>query len=168
MMSKARVNNTRQPGQVKVPVTGSEVNVQQLFGRITQEIASHQPANPVHFIVDFLSKHYPEHLHGFAEVWEIDAMLKQEEEIMVEFLKHHKVSSNIAQNFIDTGYDTLESLLTLTPEDLQTIKTLSGATWAPGHLVRLQQLIADLPSRIKIFRQDREAMKELVERSQCY
>uniref|UniRef100_A0A0G4I0E5 SAM domain-containing protein n=1 Tax=Chromera velia CCMP2878 TaxID=1169474 RepID=A0A0G4I0E5_9ALVE len=150
---------TTQPGGKKVTVRGQDASFQQLFARITQEIDDQQPANPVHFIVDFLCKHYPEHLHGFAEVWNIEPMLQAERDLLVQFLRHHKISSDIAQNFIDTGYDTLESLMTLNNDDLQTVKNMSGASWAPGHVVRLQQLIADMPSRIQTFRQDREALQ---------
>lgn len=43
--------------------------LEQLFARITQEIEEKCPANIIYFIVDFLCKHYPEHLGGFARVW---------------------------------------------------------------------------------------------------
>lgn len=34
-----------------------------------QEIDENKPSDVIHFIVDFLCKHYPEHLHGFEAVW---------------------------------------------------------------------------------------------------
>lgn len=43
--------------------------VHQLFARLTQEIEEKNPANVIFFIVDFLCKHYPKHLAGFASIW---------------------------------------------------------------------------------------------------
>ncbi|EAA17227.1 hypothetical protein, partial [Plasmodium yoelii yoelii] len=34
-----------------------------------QEIDENKPSDVIHFIVDFLCKHYPEHLRGFEAVW---------------------------------------------------------------------------------------------------
>ena len=52
--------------------------IAQLFARLSQEIEEHQPKNCVHFIVDFLCKHYPEHLHGFAAIWQMDPDLERD------------------------------------------------------------------------------------------
>jgi hypothetical protein len=47
----------------------TERKVNQLFSRLTQEIVEKHPANVIYFIVDFLCKHYPQHLNGFARIW---------------------------------------------------------------------------------------------------
>lgn len=36
---------------------------------LAQEVEEARPRNAIHFVVDFLCKHYPEHLKGFASVW---------------------------------------------------------------------------------------------------
>merc|ERR1719272_2702159 len=90
--------------------------IAQLFARLEQEIEENKPKNCIHFIVDFLCKHYPEHLHGFASIWQMDPDLERERHEVVDFFKAHKISTAVAAHFTNAGYDTLDTLTTLSPD----------------------------------------------------
>lgn len=132
--------------------------VQQLFARLTQEIEEKSPANVIFFIVDFLCKHYPRHLAGFASIWNGDPDLERDRLQVVEFFRFQKLPTEIASQFTNAGFDTLETLCTITPEALDDIERFNQARWLPGHRVRLQQTFTDVCSRVRAFRQEREKL----------
>ncbi|CAD7939946.1 unnamed protein product, partial [Amoebophrya sp. A120] len=127
--------------------------LQLLFQRIAREIEQKQPQNTIHFIVDFLCKHYSKHLHGFASIWNADPELEKERQEVVHFFKHHKISTQISAHFTNAGYDTLETLATLTTDTLADIEAFNSVKWLPGHKVRLQQVFSDIGERVREFRQ---------------
>eukprot|EP00451_Oxyrrhis_marina_P040759 CAMPEP_0204392394 /NCGR_PEP_ID=MMETSP0469-20131031/61735_1 /ASSEMBLY_ACC=CAM_ASM_000384 /TAXON_ID=2969 /ORGANISM="Oxyrrhis marina" /LENGTH=201 /DNA_ID=CAMNT_0051386371 /DNA_START=37 /DNA_END=642 /DNA_ORIENTATION=- len=128
--------------------------VEQLFARLKQEIDEHQPANVIHFIVDFLCRYYPEHLHGFASIWNADPELERERLEVVNFFKYYKISTQVAAHFTNAGYDTLETLATLNTEALVDIENFNNIKWLPGHKVRLQQIFSDVNTKVRIFQQN--------------
>lgn len=125
----------------------------QLFARLAQEIEEKQPKNCIHFMVDFLCKHYPEHLHGFASIWHMDPDLERERHEVINFFKAHKISTAVAAHFTNAGYDTLDTLTTLTPDSLVDVEAFNNVKWLPGHKVRLQQIFAEIPARVRAYRQ---------------
>jgi len=130
--------------------------VQQLFNRIYQEIQDKRPPNVIFFIVDFICKNYPEHLSGFASIWNGDPDLERDRLQVVEFFRFQKLPSEIAVHFTNAGFDTLETLCTLTAESLDDIERFHQTRWLPGHKVRLQQTFSDIAGRVRAFRQERE------------
>lgn len=127
--------------------------VAQLFARLAQEIEEQKPKNCIHFIVDFLCKHYPEHLHGFASIWQMDPDLERERHEVVNFFKAHKISTAVAAHFTNAGFDTLETLTTLSPDSLVDVEAFNNVKWLPGHKVRLQQIFSEISARVKAYRQ---------------
>lgn len=127
--------------------------VSQLFARLSQEIQEQKPSNCIHFIVDFLCKHYPEHLHGFASIWQMDPDLEGERHEVVNFFKSHKISTAIAAHFTNAGYDTLDTLTTLQPDSLVDVEAFNNVKWLPGHKVRLQQIFSEISGRVRAYRQ---------------
>jgi len=127
--------------------------VAQLFARLSQEIEEHKPKNCIHFIVDFLCKHYPEHLHGFASIWQMDPDLERERHEVVNFFKAHKISTAVAAHFTNAGYDTLDTLTTLSPDSLLDVEAFNNVKWLPGHKVRLQQIFSEISARVRAYRQ---------------
>lgn len=127
--------------------------VAQLFARMSQEIQERKPENVVHFIVGFLCKHYPEHLHGFASIWQMDPDLERERHEVVNFFKSHKISTAVAAHFTNAGYDTLDTLTTLSPDNLVDIEAFNNVKWLPGHKVRLQQIFSEISARIRAYKQ---------------
>jgi len=127
--------------------------VAQLFARMSQEIQEKKPENVVHFIVGFLCKHYPEHLHGFASIWQMDPDLERERHEVVNFFKSHKISTAVAAHFTNAGYDTLDTLTTLSPDNLVDIEAFNNVKWLPGHKVRLQQIFSEISARIRAYKQ---------------
>lgn len=127
--------------------------VAQLFARLSQEVEEHKPKNCIHFIVDFLCKHYPEHLHGFASIWQMDPDLERERHEVVNFFKAHKISTAVAAHFTNAGYDTLDTLTTLTPDSLVDVEAFNNVKWLPGHKVRLQQIFGEISARVRAYRQ---------------
>merc|ERR1719188_436366 len=133
--------------------SGSTAAVAQLFARMSQEIVEHKPKNCIHFIVDFLCKHYPEHLHGFASIWQMDPDLERERHEVVNFFKVHKISTAVAAHFTNAGYDTLDTLTTLSPDALLDVEAFNNVKWLPGHKVRLQQIFSEISARVRAYRQ---------------
>jgi len=127
--------------------------VAQLFARLAQEIEEQKPKNCIHFIVDFLCKHYPEHLHGFASIWQMDPDLERERHEVVNFFKAHKISTAVAAHFTNAGYDTLDTLTTLNKESLVDVEAFNNVKWLPGHKVRLQQIFGEIAARVRAYRQ---------------
>merc|ERR1740120_167495 len=138
---------------------GSSSAVAQLFARLAQEIEENKPKNCIHFVVDFLCKHYPEHLHGFASIWQMDPDLERERHEVVNFFKAHKISTAVAAHFTNAGYDTLDTLTTLTPDSLVDVEAFNNVKWLPGHKVRLQQIFSEIPARVRAYRQQYEHAK---------
>jgi hypothetical protein len=135
------------------PANSSMAAVAQLFARLSQEIEEKKPANCVHFIVGFLCQHYPEHLHGFASIWQMDPDLERERHEVVNFFKSHKISTAVAAHFTNAGYDTLDTLTTLSPDNLVDVEAFNNVKWLPGHKVRLQQIFSEIAARVRAYRQ---------------
>lgn len=140
-------------GYAAGPANSSMAAVAQLFARLSQEIEEQKPPNCVHFIVNFLCKHYPEHLHGFASIWNMDPDLERERHEVVNFFKSHKISTAVAAHFTNAGYDTLDTLTTLGVDQLVDVEAFNNVKWLPGHKVRLQQIFSEIPARIRAYRQ---------------
>ncbi|CAE8603314.1 unnamed protein product, partial [Polarella glacialis] len=128
---------------------GSMAAVSQLFARLSQEIEEQKPKNCIHFMVDFLCKHYPEHLHGFASIWQMDPDLERERHEVVNFFKAHKISTAVAAHFTNAGFDTLDTLTTLSPDSLVDVEAFNNVKWLPGHKVRLQQIFGEISARVR-------------------
>ncbi|GAW81452.1 stripes inner membrane complex protein [Plasmodium gonderi] len=133
-------------------------NVHQLLARIAQEIDERKPSNVIHFIVDFLCKHYPQHLHGFEAIWNGDPDLEQERILVVEFFKQQKIPVEISVHFVNAGFDTIETLCTLSTNALDDVEKFNNTRWLPGHKVRLQQTFNDITNRVRIFKEQRDAL----------
>jgi len=142
-----------QQSAVQAVGNSSSSAVAQLFARLAQEIEENKPKNCIHFIVDFLCKHYPEHLHGFASIWQMDPDLERERHEVVNFFKVHKISTAVAAHFTNAGYDTLDTLTTLSPDALLDVEAFNNVKWLPGHKVRLQQIFSEISARVRAYRQ---------------
>lgn len=145
-----------QPDEVQLEQSatmGSSSAVAQLFARLTQDIDEQRPPNCIHFVVDFLCRHYPEHLHGFASIWNADPELERERQDVVNFFKSNKISTQVAAHFTNAGYDTLETLTTLNPDSLADIEAFNNVKWLPGHKVRLQQIFTDISAKVRSHQQ---------------
>lgn len=140
-------------GYAMGPANSSMAAVSQLFARLAQEIEEKKPPNCVHFIVGFLCQHYPEHLHGFASIWQMDPDLERERHEVVNFFKSHKISTAVAAHFTNAGYDTLDTLTTLSPDNLVDVEAFNNVKWLPGHKVRLQQIFSEIAARVRAYRQ---------------
>ncbi|KAF4689289.1 hypothetical protein FOZ60_001766 [Perkinsus olseni] len=132
--------------------------VHKLFARMERQIEISKPANTIHYIVDMLCRYYPEHLHGFATIWSMDPDVQREKIDVVNFFRVNKMSAQIAAHFINAGYDTVETLESLTPGDLQDIEAFNDAKWLPGHKVRLVQLFSDIQDRVRQYKSDCSAL----------
>jgi len=145
------VNQVRSSGTPQQ--SGSNAAVAQLFARLQQEIDREKPPNCIHFIVGFLCKHYPEHLHGFASIWQADPDLERERHEVVNFFKSHKISTAVAAHFTNAGFDTLDTLTTLNPDALVDVEAFNNVKWLPGHKVRLQQIFSEISARVRAYKQ---------------
>lgn len=72
---------------------------------------------------------------------------------MVDFFKAHKISTAVAAHFTNAGYDTLDTLTTLSPDSLVDVEAFNNVKWLPGHKVRLQQIFAEISARVRAYRQ---------------
>ncbi|BAM38602.1 uncharacterized protein TOT_010000070 [Theileria orientalis strain Shintoku] len=129
--------------------------VVELFTRINEEMALSQPKNVVEFVIDFLCKNYPNHLHGFSSIWNSDPELEQARLVVVEFFKYNKLPVEIASHFTRAGYDTLDTIASLNRDSLTEIEKYSNAEWLPGHKVRLLKMFENIEQHIIEFKRDR-------------
>ncbi|AFZ80542.1 hypothetical protein BEWA_033990 [Theileria equi strain WA] len=129
--------------------------IMDLFTRISEEIALNQPKNIVQFIVDFLCKNYPDHLHGFSNIWNSDPELEHSRIVVIEFFKHNKLPVEIASHFTRAGFDTLDAIASLNKESLPDIEKYSDAEWLPGHKIRLLRLFENIEEHISEFKRER-------------
>lgn len=148
--------NSSSQKSTKKNVYSKNSNVQQLLARLAQEIDEREPSNVIHFIVDFLCKHYPEHLHGFEVIWNGDPDLEQDRILVVEFFKSQKLPLEVSAHFINAGFDTLETLCTLSTNSLDDVEKFNSVRWLPGHKVRLQQTFNDITNKVRLFKEERE------------
>ena len=72
---------------------------------------------------------------------------------MVNFFKAHKISTAVAAHFTNAGYDTLDTLTTLSPDSLIDVEAFNNVKWLPGHKVRLQQIFSEISARVRAYRQ---------------
>lgn len=151
-------NNNNNNNNNNKKVYSKKSNVQQLLARLAQEIDEREPSNVIHFIVDFLCKHYPEHLHGFEVIWNGDPDLEQDRLLVVEFFKTQKLPVEISAHFINAGFDTLETLCTLSTNSLDDVEKFNSIRWLPGHKVRLQQTFNDITNRVRLFKDERDTL----------
>lgn len=159
-----RYPSGNQPESLAVQQQGigysSSTAVSQLFARLAQEIEENKPKNCIHFIVDFLCKHYPEHLHGFASIWQMDPDLERERHEVVNFFKAHKISTAVAAHFTNAGYDTIDTLTTISPDSLVDIEAFNNVKWLPGHKVRLQQIFREIEARVRAYKQQTGTLQQ--------
>lgn len=149
-------NSSSQKSTARDNIYSKTSNVQQLLARLAQEIDEREPSNVIHFIVDFLCKHYPEHLHGFEVIWNGDPDLEQDRILVVEFFKSQKLPLEVSAHFINAGFDTLDTLCTLSTSSLDDVEKFNNVRWLPGHKVRLQQTFNDITNKIRMFKEERE------------
>merc|ERR1711920_78933 len=72
---------------------------------------------------------------------------------VVNFFKVHKISTAVAAHFTNAGYDTLDTLTTLSPDSLLDVEAFNNVKWLPGHKVRLQQIFSEISARVRAYRQ---------------
>ena len=77
---------------------------------------------------------------------------------VVEFFNYCKIPPEMAAHFTAAGFDTLETLCTLSVESLDEVERFNDTTWLPGHKVRLQQVFSDIAGRVRAYRIEREKM----------
>eukprot|EP00918_Siedleckia_nematoides_P029982 GHVU01064643.1.p1 GENE.GHVU01064643.1~~GHVU01064643.1.p1 ORF type:complete len:223 (+),score=13.01 GHVU01064643.1:84-752(+) len=80
---------------------------------------------------------------------------------LIEFFKFQKIPNSVAVHFTNAGFDTLESLCTLTRESIDDIESFNKTKWLPGHQIRLKQMFSDIAGRIRAFRQEREKLMQI-------
>ncbi|GIX65876.1 stripes inner membrane complex protein, putative [Babesia caballi] len=131
--------------------------VEEVFERINEEIARKQPKNIIKFIIDFLCEHYPEHLHGFAKLWKADPELESSRMSVLQFFNHFHLPVDVACNFTDAGFDTLDTIMTLNKDSIAEIEEYSGAQWLPGHKVRIYAIFEDIKKNVEDFKREAQA-----------
>ncbi|OII75746.1 hypothetical protein cand_029910 [Cryptosporidium andersoni] len=130
--------------------------LEKISERLLQEFDESEPENIPYFIVDFLCKNYGDYLCGFAKIWNGEFDFEQERLAVIDFFRSQLINMQVTADFISAGYDTLESLCTVTPDDLANIEKFSESSWLPGHKIRLQQIFSDIVSRVQQWRDERE------------
>lgn len=128
--------------------------VSKLLECLSTEIEKQKPKNVIHFMVDFLCKNYGTHLRGFAHIWNVDIELEKEKQLVIEFFKSQKLTTEIANHFINVGFDSIESLRYLNGHVLDDIEQFNQAHWLPGHKIRLQQMFSNIDESVKQFYRD--------------
>ncbi|KAK1937371.1 hypothetical protein X943_001393 [Babesia divergens] len=132
--------------------------VEELFERISEEFSKTQPKQVIKFIVDFLCENYPEHLHGFAKLWKSDPELESSRVKVLQFFNFYHIPVDVACNFTDAGFDTLDTILTLNRDSLADIESYSKAQWLPGHKIQLYSIFADIKKHVDEFNRESQLL----------
>merc|ERR1712226_1319136 len=122
-----------------------------LFSNIKQACEEAAPENIPEFVVQFMFAHYPDHLVKAPDLVNCDVHLAKDREIIRAFFIFYKLGAAVVNPILNAGYDTLDSLATLRPEKIVDIERLNSLTFLPGHKVRLEAVLSDIPLRIKVF-----------------
>ncbi|SPJ11663.1 conserved Plasmodium protein, unknown function [Plasmodium sp. DRC-Itaito] len=107
-------------------------------------------------VMNFLCKNFPSYIGLFAHLWFECKILLAEKLIIVEFFRQIKISSEIIYHFFNCGYDSFETLLSITPHDLINIQNFNNVTWIPGHSFRLKMIFSNIKDYFKIFIQQND------------
>ncbi|EDO07107.1 uncharacterized protein BBOV_IV007510 [Babesia bovis T2Bo] len=140
-------------------VSATEKNADKLLVYLARKIGEHKPKNVVYFIVDILCTYYPRHIPELSKIWLMDKGLDEQKQHVRNFFKKHNSTSAIAQDFINAGFDSLDSLTYLTPDVLDEIQAYNNTTWLPGHKVRVYQIFKDINKLAKAYKDELKAAR---------
>ncbi|SOV79549.1 conserved Plasmodium protein, unknown function [Plasmodium sp. gorilla clade G3] len=116
----------------------------------------HNNDNIYILLMNFLCKNFPSYIGLFAHLWFECKILLAEKLIIVEFFRQLKINSEIIYHFFNCGYDSFETLLSITPHDLINIQNFNNVTWIPGHSFRLKMIFSNIKDYFKIFIQQND------------
>ncbi|SOV24011.1 conserved Plasmodium protein, unknown function [Plasmodium sp. DRC-Itaito] len=116
----------------------------------------HNNDNIYILLMNFLCKNFPSYIGLFAHLWFECKILLAEKLIIVEFFRQLKINSEIIYHFFNSGYDSFETLLSITPHDLIKIQNFNNVIWIPGHSFRLKMIFSNIKNYFKIFIQQND------------
>ncbi|GAW83840.1 hypothetical protein, conserved [Plasmodium gonderi] len=102
-------------------------------------------------LMNILCKNFPSYIGLFAKLWFQCKVLLAEKLILIEFFRQLKINSEIINHFFNYGYDSFETILSITPEDLIKIQKFNNVTWVPGHAFKLKIIFSQIEEYFKLF-----------------
>ncbi|CRG97103.1 conserved Plasmodium protein, unknown function [Plasmodium gallinaceum] len=107
-------------------------------------------------LMNFLCKNFSIYIGLFANLWFQCKILLAEKLILIEFFKQLKINSEIINHFFNYGYDSFETILSITPQDLIKIQKFNNVTWIPGHAFRIKIIFSKINDYFKCFYEKNE------------
>uniref|UniRef100_A0A0G4GWS5 Uncharacterized protein n=1 Tax=Chromera velia CCMP2878 TaxID=1169474 RepID=A0A0G4GWS5_9ALVE len=154
--SAASVRRDRIPTSAATSYQSKKVHpvVGEIYVGISKELKRCVPPDSIIcYTVDYLAANYAEELNGFAEIWNGPEEMDIERLRMIHFFYSHKIGMQIVGHFCKAGFDTLDSLLNVRKDGLESIQRYNEVEWLPGHRRRLEYLFRDIAARVAAFRQ---------------
>lgn len=102
-------------------------------------------------MINYLCTNFASYIGIFAKMWNECKVLLCERIILMEFFKQLKINVEILNHFFNCGYDSMETLLTITPLDLVAIQKHNNVTWLPGHAYRLRMVFSKIKDYVDLF-----------------
>ncbi|CRH02893.1 conserved Plasmodium protein, unknown function [Plasmodium relictum] len=121
------------------------------FKIILNTIGENKKENIYFNLMSFLCKNFSSYIGLFANLWFQCKILLAEKLILIEFFKQLKINSEIINHFFNYGYDSFETILSITGQDLIKIQKFNNVTWIPGHAFRIKIVFSRINDYFKCF-----------------
>lgn len=102
-------------------------------------------------MMNFLCSNFASYIGTFATVWNECKVLLCEKILLIEFFKQLKINMEILNHFFNSGYDSVETFLTITHVNLVEIQMINKVIWLPGHAFRLKQIFSKIKEYMDLF-----------------
>ncbi|ANQ11188.1 Uncharacterized protein PCOAH_00051950 [Plasmodium coatneyi] len=138
------------------PLRASKRELNFFFKILSNAMEKNNKSNIYISLMNILCKNFPSYIGLFAHLWFQCKVLLAEKLILIEFFRQLKINSEIINHFFNYGYDSFETILSITPQDLKNIQEFNKVTWLPGHTFRLKMIFSQIEKYFKLFIQQND------------
>ncbi|CAI7723812.1 conserved Plasmodium protein, unknown function [Plasmodium vivax] len=138
------------------PLRASKRELNFFFKILSNAMEKNNKSNIYISLMDILCKNFPSYIGLFAHLWFQCKVLLAEKLILIEFFRQLKINSEIINHFFNYGYDSFETILSITPQDLANVQEFNKVTWLPGHTFRLKMIFSQIEKYFNLFIQQND------------
>lgn len=138
------------------PLRASKRELKFFFKILSKEMRKYNKSNIYITLMNILCRNFPSYIGLFAHLWFQCKVLLAEKLILIEFFRQLKINSEIIDHFFNYGYDSFETILSMTPHELTKIQEFNKVTWLPGHTFRLKMIFSQIEKYFNLFIQQND------------
>ncbi|GAB69293.1 hypothetical protein PCYB_147210 [Plasmodium cynomolgi strain B] len=138
------------------PLRASKRELNFFFKILSNAMEKNNKSNIYISLMNILCKNFPSYIGLFAHMWLQCKVLLAEKLILIEFFRQLKINSEIINHFFNYGYDSFETILSITPQELTNIQEFNKVTWLPGHTFRLKMIFSQIEKYFNLFIQQND------------